>query len=743
MTAAEAHATVAAEAHATAAAEGLELLRAENPTGFKYVSFDSRQNHASKPFKAELRHGGRHKYLGTFATPEEAALAVARALGPEGVATALAAAAPQPTMTAAEAHATAAAEGLELLLAENVTGFKNVSRTTDCITKPFHAVVSHGGRDNHLGNFATAEEAALAVARFLGPEGVAAVLAASTPMTAAEAQAAAAEAHAAAAAEGLTLVPSAENATGFMGVVKDGGFQKPFKAVLSHGGRLNHLGQFATAEEASLAVARVLGPENVAHELAKLTPMTASEAIAAAAAEGLTLVRANNSSGFKNVSRNTGRGNYFLANVGGNYLGCFATAEEAALTIARGAGPEVVAARCAAWARAAASEQSEPGPSDATAAQRAAWCPSPSEAAPMTAAEAYAAAAAEGLTLLRSDNSTGFKHVAKQSDTLRKPYVAQPSHGGRQEYQGMFATAEEAALAVARFLARSQESSGEKPPRAAAPAAAPVASRAASMTAAECHAAAAAEGLWLVPADNATGFKGVHPNSGSFRGALWRDGSLLHLGQFATAEEAALAVARTLGPDGLALEAEALAAPMTAAEALAAAEAEGLTLKRAANTTGYKYVGMSGRTKNPYNATVNGAGYEVHIGNFATAEEAALAVARHSGPEVIAKRHAAWRAAAAAPAPAAAAAAPAAAAPRGAEKWGCSCLDSASTAPQPPPGPPQPPPVWRAEMRSQLALPVNPTGDKRATAGSRRRTPTGRPPGTGRSRGKAGRRGRA
>ena len=89
----------------------------------------------------------------------------------------------------------------------------------------------------------------------------------------------------------------------------------------------------------------------------------------------------------------------------------------------------------------------------------------------------------------------------------------------------MFATAEEAALAVARFLARSQEASGEKAPRAAAPAAAPVASRAAPMSAAECHAAAAAEGLWLVPADNATAFKGVHPNSGSFRGALWRDGS--------------------------------------------------------------------------------------------------------------------------------------------------------------------------------------------------------------------------
>ena len=145
--------------------------------------------------------------------------------------------------------------------------------------------MNRGGRDHHLGSFATAEEAALAVARFLGPEGVAAVLAASTPMTAAEAQAAAAEAHAAAAEEGLALVPSAENATGFMGVCKDGSVRAPFKAVLRHDGRSKHLGQFATAEEASLAVARVLGPEGVAHELAKLTPMTASEAIAAAAAE--------------------------------------------------------------------------------------------------------------------------------------------------------------------------------------------------------------------------------------------------------------------------------------------------------------------------------------------------------------------------------------------------------------------------------------------------------------------------
>ena len=122
--AAEAHATAAAEAHATAAAEELELVRAENPTGFKYVSFDSRQNHASKPFKAELRDGGRHKYLGTFATPEEAALAVARALGPGGRRAVSRRPTPQPTMTAAEAHATAAAEGLELVRRRECDGLQ-------------------------------------------------------------------------------------------------------------------------------------------------------------------------------------------------------------------------------------------------------------------------------------------------------------------------------------------------------------------------------------------------------------------------------------------------------------------------------------------------------------------------------------------------------------------------------------------------------------------------------------------
>ena len=156
----------AEEAHAAAAAEGLTLLRAKNATGFKCVGFIG--GSGRNPFQARVRHGGRHKYLGTFATAEEAALAVARAL-----ATRPPPPAPVPEMTAAEAHAAAAAEGLALLRAENnATGFKGVSHDHG-VSKPFQASMKHRGRQKHLGYFVTAEEAALAVARFLGPEGVA------------------------------------------------------------------------------------------------------------------------------------------------------------------------------------------------------------------------------------------------------------------------------------------------------------------------------------------------------------------------------------------------------------------------------------------------------------------------------------------------------------------------------------------------------------------------------------------
>ena len=52
-------------------------------------------------------------------------------------------------------HAAAAAEGLTL--APRVSGR---GKSHDEAQAPFHANLRHGGRSNHLGTFATAEEAA-------------------------------------------------------------------------------------------------------------------------------------------------------------------------------------------------------------------------------------------------------------------------------------------------------------------------------------------------------------------------------------------------------------------------------------------------------------------------------------------------------------------------------------------------------------------------------------------------------
>ena len=100
------------------------------------------------------------------------------------------------------------------------------------------------------------------------------------------------------------------------------------------------------------------------------------------------------------------------------------------------------------------------------------------------------------------------------------------------------------------------------------------------MTPEQAHAAAHAEGLVLLPAENPTGFKGV--NLGStvsrpFVAKMW-NGSRVDTWARSTGEEAALAIARALGPEGVAAALQAAsqeAPPMTAAEALAQAAAEG------------------------------------------------------------------------------------------------------------------------------------------------------------------------
>ena len=76
----------------------------------------------------------------------------------------------------------AQAQGLTLLEAKNKTGYFGVYHQPAKL-KPYKAGVSRGGKEVHLGCFATAEEAALCVARSRSPEGQATAEEAPRPLT--------------------------------------------------------------------------------------------------------------------------------------------------------------------------------------------------------------------------------------------------------------------------------------------------------------------------------------------------------------------------------------------------------------------------------------------------------------------------------------------------------------------------------------------------------------------------------
>ena len=405
------------EARAAAAAESLELVpSSRNETGFRGV-----QKHYGK-YASRIKEYGVLLYLGSFATPEEAALSYARHIGAERAAAEAAEArvkGPE-QLTADEARAAAAAEGLELVpSSSSETGFRGVHKRGG----KYEAYIRENGKQHYLGIFATPEEAALSYARHVGAEraaveAVEARVAVPQPLTAEEARAAAA-------AEGLELVPSSSSETGFRSVVKHGG---KYQAQIKENGKTRHLGSFATLEEAALCYARHVGAKRAAAEAALARGegpwlLTADEARAAAAVEGLVLVPSSSSeTGFKNVVKNYGR---YVTRISENgklrVLGSFATPEEAALHYARHVGAERAAAEVA--------EARVKGPE------------------PLTADEARAAAAAEGLELVpSSSNETGFRSVVKHGGK----YQAQIKENGKTRHLGSFATREEAALHYAR-----------------------------------------------------------------------------------------------------------------------------------------------------------------------------------------------------------------------------------------------------------------------------------------------------
>ena len=78
---------------------------------------------------------------------------------------------------------------------------------------------------------------------------------------------------------------------------------------------------------------------------------------------------------------------------------------------------------------------------------------------------------------------------------------------------------------------------------------------------------------------------------------------------------------------------------MTAEEAVRQAEAEGLTLLKADNISGYTGVYVSNGRAKPYHSQVWRGGKNVQLGSFATAKEAALCYARSpEGRAAVAKQ---------------------------------------------------------------------------------------------------------
>ena len=161
---------------ALAQAEGLTLLVVDNKAG--YFGVYPNANSKNKPYQAQVRRGDKLVYLGRFATPEEAALCIARS--PEGQEAAKRPAAAAP-LTSEEARQQAQAEGMTLRVADNTTGYFGVCLNNPGKPKPYAAQVRRGGKQVRLGYFATAEEAALCIAR--SPEGQAA-----PPLTGEEAE---------------------------------------------------------------------------------------------------------------------------------------------------------------------------------------------------------------------------------------------------------------------------------------------------------------------------------------------------------------------------------------------------------------------------------------------------------------------------------------------------------------------------------------------------------------------------
>ena len=153
------------------------------------------------------------------------------------------------------------------------------------------------------------------------------------------------EAEGAAAREGLVLVPSRKNPTGYKGV-KEKAARGSYEAAHWEEGTHKFIGSYASKHMAALEYARWIGPQNAKREAAAVEAqaaaaanMTLEEAEDAAAREGLVLVPSKK--GYKGVRQFRGT---FRAISNEKVIGNYATPYQAALEYARHIGPQQAAA---------------------------------------------------------------------------------------------------------------------------------------------------------------------------------------------------------------------------------------------------------------------------------------------------------------------------------------------------------------------------------------------------------------
>ena len=492
-------------------AEGLRLhLNPQNRTGYRGVVRNTwATNQTAKPFAAQVNRGGRSVFLGTYATACEAAVAYARymrsmaveqevemeeAEANGGQAEAAAGVVEEGAEAmegaeAAEAEVVEEAAGLRLHLnSRNQTGYAGVHYNHTVTAKgrqyprakPYYARVWCDGRSTSLGYFATAIEAAVAYARYVGS----AAEEEEAEKEEAETAEAVDEAKAAEDAEGLRLHLSARNQTGFRGVFRvdsatDEGV-KLFRARVQRGGRDTHLGCYATARQAAVAYARYVSSvaveeeadgEEAEREAEEEAVREAEEEEAeteelAAESDGLRLhLSTKAQTGYQGVYLQPGATdqtvNRFRVQVkrGGRSirLGAYATAREAAVAYARYVSSVMVEEELEGEE---AEEEMETEMLEAVEAANKADKADKADKAEKTeaadkaeaaeAAEAELVEEAEGLRLhLSSRNLTGYRGVCRLRVHAYRPEVY---HNGRRIYLGYYATALEAAVAYARHV---------------------------------------------------------------------------------------------------------------------------------------------------------------------------------------------------------------------------------------------------------------------------------------------------